>query len=70
MHPLAVPSHLRPQFSSNLGHYGHARSQGERQPAAAKPPLYCIHLYWYTVASGARILNYYLLQRITIPNAC
>ena len=39
MYPLAVLSHLRPRFAYILGNYGHARSQGGRQPAAAKPPL-------------------------------
>ena len=42
---LVVPlgstvSHLRPRFAYILGNCGHARSQGGRQPAAAKPPLY------------------------------
>ena len=40
MQNVAVLSHLRPQSAYILGHYGHARSQGERQPAAAKPGLY------------------------------
>ena len=40
VYPLAVLSHLRPRFAYILGNYGHARSQGGRQPAAAKPPLY------------------------------
>ena len=33
-------SHFRPRFANILGIYGHARSQGGRQPAAANPPLY------------------------------
>ena len=33
-------SHLRPRFAFILRNYGHARSQGENQPAAAKPALY------------------------------
>ena len=32
-------SHLRPRCSYILGKYGHARSQGRPQRAAAKPPL-------------------------------
>ena len=32
-------SHLRPRLAYTLGNYGHAQSQGGRQPAAAKPPL-------------------------------
>ena len=39
---LAVLSHLRPRFAYITGKYGHARSQDERQPAAAKPLLYNI----------------------------
>ena len=39
MQYLAVLSHLRPRLAYILGHYGHARSQGGRQPAAAKPGL-------------------------------
>ena len=38
-YPLVVPSHLRPRFAYILDHIGHARSQGGRQPASAKPPL-------------------------------
>ena len=34
-------SHFRPRFAYMLGNGGHARSQGGRQPAATKPPLYC-----------------------------
>ena len=41
MYPLAVLSLLRPRFAYILGHYGHARSQGGHQPAAAKSPMYC-----------------------------
>ena len=36
----AVMSHLRPRYAYILGNFGHARSQGGRQTAAAKPPLY------------------------------
>ena len=32
---------LPPRFAYVLGKYGHARSHGERQPAAAKPPFNC-----------------------------
>ena len=32
-------SHLPSRFAYILGNYGHVRSQGGRQPAAAKPPL-------------------------------
>ena len=32
-------SHFRPRFAYILGNCGHVRSQGGRQPAAAKPPL-------------------------------
>ena len=35
-------SHLRPRFAYILGHYRRAWSQGGRQPAAAKPPLYIV----------------------------
>ena len=40
-YPLAVLSHLRPRFSYILGNDEHARSQGGRQPAAARrsPPF-------------------------------
>ena len=31
--------HSRPRLAYILGHYGHARSQGGRQPTAAKPLL-------------------------------
>ena len=38
---MAVPlSHLPPRFAYVLGDDGNARSQGERQPTAAKPPLH------------------------------
>ena len=37
MYPLAVLSHLRPRFAYIRGPYGHTRSQGGRQHAAAKP---------------------------------
>ena len=37
-YPLAVLAPLRPRFACILGNYGHARGQGGRQPAAAKPP--------------------------------
>ena len=40
MYPLAVLSHLRSPFAYILGNCGHARSQGGREPAAAKIPLY------------------------------
>ena len=41
MVPLgSTVSHLRPTISCVLGDYGHARSQGGHQPAAAKLPLY------------------------------
>ena len=41
MVPLgSTASHLRPRFAYILGNYGHARSQGGRQPAAGKPALY------------------------------
>ena len=40
MYPLAVLSHFRPRFANILGHYGHARSHGRRQPDAAKAPWY------------------------------
>ena len=43
----AAVSHLRPRFAYILGNYGHARSQGGRQPVAAKPPLY---IYKYVVS--------------------
>ena len=33
-------SHLPSRFAYILGNYGHVRSQGGRQPAAAKTPLY------------------------------
>ena len=33
-------SHLRPRFAYILGNYRHARSQGGRQPAAAKLPMW------------------------------
>ena len=33
-------SHLRPRFAYILGNYEHSRSQGGRQPVAAKPGLY------------------------------
>ena len=33
-------SRSRPRFAYILGDDGNARSQGGRQPAAAKPPLY------------------------------
>ena len=46
MHPLAVLLHLRPRFACILGNYRHARSQGGRQPAAARPPLYNILFYF------------------------
>ena len=41
MYPLAVRTvpHLRSRLAYMLGNYGHARSQGGRQPAAAKPRL-------------------------------
>ena len=42
VYSLAVLSHLRPRFVYILGNCGHARSQGGRHPAAAKPPLYVI----------------------------
>ena len=32
-------------ISLHLGNYGHARTQGGRQPAAAKPALYNICIY-------------------------
>ena len=35
-------SYLRPRFVYILGNHGHARSQGGRQLAAAKPPLYIL----------------------------
>ena len=38
-------SHLRSRFAYILGNCGHARSQGGRQPAAAKPPSYSTHEY-------------------------
>ena len=38
-------SHLRPQFAYILGNYGHTRSQGGRQPAAAKPALYLMFFF-------------------------
>ena len=44
MYPLAVLSHVRPRCAYILGHYGHAQSQGRHHPAAAKPPLYNIHI--------------------------
>ena len=36
-------SHSRSRFAYTLGNYGHALSQGRRQPAATKPPL-CIYI--------------------------
>ena len=33
-------SHLQSRFADILGNCGHARSQGGRQPATAKPPSY------------------------------
>ena len=51
-------SHLRPRFAYILGNYGHARSQGGRQPAAAKPPLYKhIHAYIQTEKKKNLTLN-------------
>ena len=38
-----VVSHLRSRFAYILGDCGHARSQGGRQPAAAKPRWYIIY---------------------------
>ena len=35
-------SYLRLRFAYISGNYGHVRSQGGRQPAAAKPPLYLV----------------------------
>ena len=42
-------SHLRSRFAYILGNCGHARSQGGRQPAVAKPPLYTVHIRIYLV---------------------
>ena len=50
--------HLRPRFAYILGNFGHARSQGGRQPAAENTLLY----YIYTVsicmmhACGVRVV--------------
>ena len=48
MVPLgSTVSHLPPRFAYILGNYGHdrhARSQGGRQPASAKPPLYDLYI--------------------------
>ena len=38
-----IVSRLRPRFAYTLGNYGRARSQGGRQPTAAKPPLYYVY---------------------------
>ena len=51
VYPSAVSSHLRPRFAYEyiLGSFGHARSQGGRQLAVAKRPLYfesTFGLYW------------------------
>ena len=64
MCPLAVLSHLRPRFAYTtyiLGNYGHARSQGGRQAAATKPPLYttriCLEEYkLYGILYDARYI--------------
>ena len=52
----AVPAHLRPRLVYILGHYGHAPTQAGRQPAATKPPLYCVQ-YWvkFGVSEGERV---------------
>ena len=43
-HALAVLSHIQPrEYISFTLENGHARSQGGRQPAAAKPPWYQKH---------------------------
>ena len=56
---LAVLSHLRPRFAYILGHYRHARSQGGRQPAAAKPPFYTIQ--YRIMLRRARVLADWIL---------
>ena len=48
MYPLAVLCRTDAfDFAYILGNYGHARSQGGRQPAAAKPPLYISYVYLF-----------------------
>ena len=40
---VSTVSHVRSRFAYILGNCGHARSQGGRQAAAAKPPLFYIY---------------------------
>ena len=52
MVPLgSTVSNLRPRFAPILGSYGHARSQGGHQPAAAKPP--CVYIYIFAKGNVA-----------------
>ena len=61
MYPLAVLSHLQRRFltwyvSYILGNCGHARSQGGRQPAEAKPPLHTYNII-YNMYPDLRLSN-------------